>query len=126
MSQHISASQAESATPPAKSERRRTARFECRRTNRWRLFATASCSSGEGTVQDISVDGLSLIVNSELRPGLFLDVTLSSAEEGNSCQPMLVRVRRVTPREDGSWIAGCTFVKKLSKEELQGWLEEHP
>ena len=120
MSEHISASQAESATRPAKSERRRTARFECRRSNRWRLFATATSSSGEGTVQDISVDGISLIVDSELQPGLFLDLTLA-ADDGPS-QQTLVRVRRVTPREDGSWIVGCTFVKKLTREELQGWL----
>jgi PilZ domain len=122
MSQHISASQAEPATPPAKSERRRTARFECRRTNRWRLFATTACSSGEGTVQDISVDGISLIVNSELRPGLFLDLTLAGDDGESSSQQTLVRVRRVTPRGDGSWIVGCTFVKKLSQEELQVWL----
>ena len=122
MSQDISESQAESATPPAKTERRRTARFECRRTNRWRLFAAATSSSGEGTVQDISVDGISLIVNSELRPGLFLDVTLASDGDKSSSQQLLVRVRRVTPREDGSWTVGCTFVKKLSKDELKVWL----
>jgi hypothetical protein len=122
MSQDISATQAEPVTPPTKSERRRTARFECRRTNRWRLFATAACSSGEGTIQDISVDGISLAINSELRPGLFLDLTLTGEDEKNASQPTLVRVRRVTSRGDGSWIVGCTFVKKLSQEEMQNWL----
>jgi PilZ domain len=120
MSQHIPVSQAESDTPPTKSERRRTARFECRRTNRWRLFATTECSSGEGTVHDISVDGISLRVNSELRPGLFLDLTL--AGDGAKGSSVLVRVRRVTPQADGTWIVGCTFVKKLSQEELRVWL----
>src|SRR5438128_9918326 len=122
MSEHISASQAESAIPPAKSERRRTARFECRRSNRWRLFATTACSAGEGTLQDIWFDGISLIVTSELRPGLFLDLTLAGDDGESSSQQMLVRVRRVTPREAGTWIVGCTFVKKLSQEELQVWL----
>ena len=122
MSENIPVSQAESATPSTRSERRRTARFECRRTNRWRLFATTACSSGEGTVHDISVDGISLTVNSELRPGLFLDLTLTGDNEKTASQSVLVRVRRVTPQQDGSWIVGCTFVKKLNQEELRGWL----
>ena len=113
MSQHMRAS--------AKSERRRAVRFECKRRNSWRLFATATCSSGQGTVNDISISGISLTLDSALRPGMFLDLSLASDDESYS-EPMLVRVRRVKPQADGSWLVGCNFVKKLSKEQLGGWL----
>jgi hypothetical protein len=114
MSEHIPAT--------AKSERRRAVRFECKRRNSWRLFATTICSSGQGTVNDISVNGISLTVDSALRPGMFLDLSLAGDDGECFAQPMLVRVRRVIPQGDGSWIVGCNFVKKLSKEELGGWL----
>ena len=122
MSEHIPVSSAEPAESSANHERRRAARFECKRRNSWRLFATTICSSGEGTVNDISINGVSLSVDSALRPGMFLDLSLASDDGETFSQPMLVRVRRVTPQADGSWLVGCNFVKKLSKEELRLWL----
>lgn len=122
MSEHIPASRIEPGEPSANHERRRAVRFECNRRNSWRLFATTVCSSGEGTVNDISINGVSLSVNSALRPGMFLDLSLTSADGESFSQPMLVRVRRVTPQADGSWLVGCNFVKKLTKEELHHWL----
>jgi hypothetical protein len=97
-------------------------RFECQRKNSWRLFATTTCSSGQGTVNDISVNGISLSVDSALRPGMFLDLSLVGEDGEGLSQPMLVRVRRVTPQADGTWLVGCNFVKKLTEEELRGWL----
>src|SRR5438874_12610207 len=102
----------------AKSERRRAARFECKRRNSWRLFATTVCSSGMGTVNDISINGISLTVDAALRPGMFLDLSLACDDGESFSQPMLVRVRRVTSQDDGTWLVGCNFVKRLSKEQL--------
>jgi hypothetical protein len=53
---------------------------------------------------------------------MFLDLSLMTDHEESSSQAMLVRVRRVTPQSDGTWLVGCTFVKRLSNEELSGWL----
>jgi hypothetical protein len=122
MSRHIPVSRAEDAKSSANGERRRAVRFECKRRNSWRLFATTTCSSGEGTVNDISVNGISLSLDSALRPGMFLDLSLSSDDGEAFSRPMLVRVRRVTPQADGSWLVGCNFVKKLTAEELRLWL----
>ena len=122
MSRHIPVSRAEDGKSSANGERRRAVRFECKRRNSWRVFATTTCSSGEGAVNDISVNGISLSVDSALRPGMFLDLSLSSADGEGFSRPMLVRVRRVTPQADGSWLVGCNFVKKLTEEELRLWL----
>jgi hypothetical protein len=103
-------------------ERRRAVRFECKRRNAWRLFATTTCYSGRGTVHDVSVNGISLIVDAVLRPGMFLDLNLLGDDEQSIGKPMLVRVRRVTPQADGNRLVGCTFVKSLSAEELHAWL----
>ncbi len=103
-------------------ERRRAVRFECKRRNAWRLFATTTCYSGKGTVHDVSVNGISLSVDAVLRPGMFLDLSLLGEDEQSIAKPMLVRVRRVTPQIDGHWLVGCTFVKSLNREELQAWL----
>jgi PilZ domain len=122
MSEYIPVSRAEGRREKANGERRRAVRFECQRRNSWRLFATTTCSSGQGTVNDISVSGISLSVDSALRPGMFLDLSLASPDGEGFSQPMLVRVRRVTPQADGSWLVGCKFVKKLTEEELRAWL----
>lgn len=122
MSEHIPVSRAEPREPSGNGDRRRAVRFESKRRNSWRLFATTICSSGEGTIHDISVSGVSLAVDSALRPGMFLDLSLESEDGEGFSQPMLVRVRRVIPQDDGSWLVGCNFVKKLSKEELRRWL----
>jgi hypothetical protein len=53
---------------------------------------------------------------------MFLDLSLSSPDGEATSKQMLVRVRRVTPQADGSWLVGCNFVKKLTKEELRLWL----
>ncbi len=122
MSEHIPLSRAKGGREEANGERRRAVRFECQRRNSWRLFATTTCSSGQGTVNDISVNGISLSVDSALRPGMFLDLSLANDDGEAFSQPMLVRVRRVTPQADGSWLVGCNFVKKLTEEELRVWL----
>ena len=122
MSEQFPLSQANSIEQPGAPERRRAVRFECKRRNSWRLFGAATCCSGAGTVNDVSAHGLSLVVDSVLRPGMFLDLSLMTDREESSSQAMLVRVRRVTPQSDGTWLVGCTFVKRLSQEELSGWL----
>jgi hypothetical protein len=122
MSEHIPVSRAEHEQATDNGERRRAVRFECKRKNSWRLFATTICSSGAGVVNDISVNGISLSLDSALRPGMFLDLSLECDDGEAFSQPMLVRVRRVTPQPDGSYLVGCNFVKKLSKEELRLWL----
>lgn len=73
-------------------------------------------------MNDISINGISLSLDAALRPGMFLDLSLENNDGEGFSQPMLVRVRRVTPQADGSFLVGCNFVKKLTKEELSLWL----
>jgi hypothetical protein len=116
------ASQADSMVMPANAERRRAVRFRCKRRNAWRLFAAATSSAGDGIVSDISLTGISLLVDVPLRPGMFLELSLVQDSEPTSTQPILVRVRRATLQDDEKWLIGCTFVKRLTQSELRAWL----
>jgi hypothetical protein len=116
------ASQVESVELPANVERRRAVRFRCQRRNVWRLFAAATSSGGTGTVGDISLTGLSLLVDAPLRPGMFLELSLIHDDESSPAQPVLVRVRRVTRQAEGNWLLGCSFVKQRTQADLNAWL----
>jgi hypothetical protein len=122
MSERSLVSQVNSVVMPTQAERRRAVRFRCRRKNAWRLFAAATSSGGTGIVSDISLLGVSLIVDAPLRAGMFLELNLVDEDDAGSSQPMLVRVRRATRQTDGNWLLGCSFVKKLTQAELSAWL----
>lgn|SRR5262249_20769599 len=100
--------------------RRRAVRLECSRTSTCRVQTLSF--SRKGIVKDISPIGISLIVHAALRTGMFLDVSLLGDDEKSFSQPLLARVRHVTPQDDGTWLVGCSSVKKLSKQELSDWL----
>ncbi len=106
-----------------KPERRRAVRCRCALNTSWRSFGSGSEDCWLGTVQDISVKGISLAIDASPKVGAFLDISLQNPTDFTFSQPLLVRVRRVTEHSDGSHIVGCTFVKWLGKEELQALLD---
>jgi hypothetical protein len=108
--------------PKTPQERRRAARCRCHLKSPCRLFGGGRDDCWVGAVQDISVIGFGLVLNVEPPRGTYLDVSLQSPDGERYLAPQLVRIRRVLAQDDGTWLVGCTFVKKLSPAELQALL----
>jgi hypothetical protein len=72
-------------------------------------------------VRDISVYGLSLIMDRWLGPETLLQVQLESCSQ-EFWAYRLVRVSHTSRLPDGSCLVGCTFICQLAGEELQALL----
>jgi PilZ domain len=70
------------------------------------------------TIRDISVDGIGLMVNRPVKPGMFLTVEIP-ARPPVMRKPILVRVTHVRGQVGGRWwVLGGQFVRKLTREDL--------
>jgi len=101
---------------PLAGERRRMRRREWRHDARCRLVAPGGLG-GELPVRtfDISRGGVCLLLEHYLEPGTFLDLT---AEGVAAPDPLpLIRVVHIVPRGN-VWIAGCMWLTRLQREEL--------
>jgi hypothetical protein len=100
-------------------ERRAWVRYPRRLQALWQLFG--SSRGGENwsaTLQDVSQAGLALVLDRAISPATVLSVRLQPAT-GMTNRPMLVRVRHCTALVDGRWLVGCSFMVKLSDDDLQ-------
>jgi hypothetical protein len=102
-------------------ERRASVRYACDLETSWRVYGTRTGDWWTVSVQDISVAGIGLISNFRLNSGTILVVKLQSTNQSFS-RPLLARVSRATVQSDGKWVIGCSFVRKLSDDELQALL----
>jgi hypothetical protein len=68
-------------------------------------------------IRDVSFGGLSLHLDRRFEPGAGLSIVLPG-REGGAPSTVLARVVHVHPQPDGSWVLGCSFVSRLSEEEL--------
>jgi hypothetical protein len=78
-------------------------------------------SGGKGwvaPVTDLSADGIALYFKYRVRPGTALVLTLHS-QNRRLLRPLSVRVAHSTLQDNGDWVLGCHFVRKLSSEDLQ-------
>ena len=101
------------------AERRKAARHRRGVSTTWRPFGGRSSEWWAGAVWDLSVTGLGLIISTPPPSERYLDVTLQAVPGAPPPPARVVRVRRVAPRPDGSWVVGCTFVRPLRDEDLQ-------
>jgi len=69
-------------------------------------------------VRDISIEGLSLVLDQPVEPGAVLPVELPN-RRWNCCHLKLLRVVHATPQPDNRWLVGSTFVRALSEDEFQ-------
>jgi hypothetical protein len=82
-----------------------------------RLVSAANSFRFAAVVRNISVGGLSLLVDREFTPGELLNVELPGPNEAeNYCA--LACVVHVAPQENGQWLVGCIFARELSDEDL--------
>jgi len=73
-------------------------------------------------ITDISATGIGLLLNSSIKPGTVLVITLQGANQKLS-RPIAVRVMHATRQDETSWRLGCSFVRKVNEEDLHALLD---
>jgi serine/threonine protein kinase len=75
----------------------------------------------EAAVQDLSADGMGIVLNRRFEPGTVLTADLRSSNQRfeRTVEMSVARVRRA---DRGFWIHGCVFASPLSKEDLRKFL----
>jgi hypothetical protein len=107
---------------PQAAERRAWVRYPPRRLEMlWHLFGMKPPEQRSARIQDISAQGVGLIVDRSFAQGsvLVLRFPGSSLES----RPLLVRVKHLHPLTGGEFKVGCTFVVPLSEEQLAELVE---
>jgi hypothetical protein len=98
-------------------ERRKQPRYPHLSRASFRLLGQKNDEPAAAEIEDVSRSGLALVLNTEVRLGSVLVVTLGGPS-GPFERPLLVRVAHVRP-EGPRWCVGASFVTPLSEEALQ-------
>jgi hypothetical protein len=84
----------------------------------------------KGWIEDVSIEGLKLILNRRFEPGTLLAVEVDVSKEElvqvfNSAisRFFLVKVVRVIRRRDRKYTLGCLLVKKFNDDDLDNFIE---
>jgi hypothetical protein len=103
--------------PPQAAERRAWVRYPSRRLQLlWHLFGVKPPEQRPAKIQDISLQGVGLVVDRSFPQGSVLVLRLpGSLLESRS---VLVRVKHLEPLADGQFQVGCTFVVPLTDTQL--------
>jgi len=101
--------------PPA--ERRAWVRYPRKLVTMWQLLDPVGEEHWTALVKDLSLNGVGLVVNRSFPLATVLTVRLRNS----TCtyeRSALVRVRHCTAQPDGDWLVGCSFVVRISADEL--------
>jgi hypothetical protein len=108
--------------------RTRHASFNCRVYERQSCKVPTACQPAasygleenhwSGTIRDVSLGGLRLILERRFEPGIVLAVELPENPPGET-KTILLKVVHVKRQLDGYWSLGCQFVSEMSEDELQ-------
>jgi hypothetical protein len=71
-------------------------------------------------VYDLSPRGIGLVLDRELGVGTLLEVEVDRAADVRLL--FLALVRHVTPRDDGTWLVGCEFSRRLKPKQVEDLL----
>jgi hypothetical protein len=74
-------------------------------------------------VENLSSTGIGLVTPHRLRQGTILVIRLASRTRGVS-RPVVVRIVHSTTLDDGTWLTGGEFVRRLSDEALRELLDD--
>jgi hypothetical protein len=102
-------------------DRRGAARYSCDGQPFWRLAGPCSADSSLAGVRDVSTTGIGLCSKERLKPGIVFVLTLQGRDQRLS-RPLPVRVMHSTRQEDGDWLVGCQFVRRLTEQDLHALL----
>jgi hypothetical protein len=107
--------------PPGerRAEPRRICHQHCLvRFDRRHLDGRPGSVGAQGDITDLSACGVGLL----LRPAIPSGATVTIASLGSASAPLpLAHVVRCVP-VDGRWLHGCRLERRLTEEELSGWL----
>ncbi|HLN28448.1 MAG TPA: PilZ domain-containing protein [Gemmataceae bacterium] len=76
-----------------------------------------------GNICDISLTGIGIVIDRELRPGTRLLIQIRKACE-DSLFAVAARVAHSSMQAEGRWVAGCKFIGDLTDEDLRAVLWE--
>lgn len=103
--------------PPQAAERRAWVRYPPRRLQMlWHLFGMKPPEQRAARIQDISTQGVGLLVDRSFAPSSIL--VLRFPGTSLESRPVLVRVKHLQAINDNEYKVGCTFVVPLSDEQL--------
>jgi serine/threonine protein kinase len=103
---------------PARQERRATVRYPASRGSTCQPLRGDKKHSWRASLQDVSADGIGLIVSRRFEPRTTLVVELAATER-NPARCLLVRVVRVSALSQRRWVLGCVFAARLDDDEVQ-------
>ncbi|HXG11660.1 MAG TPA: PilZ domain-containing protein [Gemmataceae bacterium] len=98
-------------------ERRRAERFPVNSSTTCVFLAPVGEDFGPVKIQNISTDGIGLLVTRRVEPGVLLAVTLSNPAR-NFTKTVLVRVVHATAQHGSAYLVGGTLNVPLTYEEL--------
>jgi hypothetical protein len=102
---------------PLRLERRAVERYPCRRSPFVRVLARPSFQMYRAFLQDVSPEGLGLVLDRSFDVGTLLAIQLRTLHAGVS-GILTARVIHATPQPDGSWLLGCRLNRRLTEEEI--------
>ncbi len=106
---------------PQTFERRAFIRYSQRFSILWQLLGMEPRDLISAKVFDLSTTGVGLVLDRAFPAGRVLMLRLPTSSQGWSSH--LVRVKHCSPRADGSFQIGCSFVKPLSGLQLEAHLQ---
>lgn len=99
-------------------ERRVAPRLPSRRKTPFRLVSVAEHGRWSALLRNVSVEGLGLTVNRRVSAGAFLTLQLPIGTDGKLLS-RLVQVKHAREQTAGGWwVVGATFLKPLSRQDL--------
>lgn len=113
--------QTPSPKPLQTSERRAAVRFASLLEASCQSLASGDDTVCQARVWDISVTGISLVLEEHHPPGTLLTIFLEKAPHQFSA-PVDVRVVHVSEHMDDLWFLGCEFLTPLAPDELEALL----
>lgn len=105
----------------SRSERRAVIRYPSGKNSSCRPLREEKAVRWQGTVQDVSADGIGLILTRRFEPRTVLSVEIAAGAQ-TPARRLLVRVVRVSRLAPRRWLVGCVFPTRLGEEEVQGLL----
>jgi hypothetical protein len=101
----------ESAVP----EQRTAVRFASSSEASCRILSGSTLR--DGRIHDLSGDGVGLLVDQRLEPGAFVALDLENPSR-TFARTLVARVVHAKVSDSGSWLVGCTFIRKLEQGDL--------
>jgi serine/threonine protein kinase len=109
---------AAAAPSRTKADRRATVRYPSQQSGACQPFGGEKELKWSAKIQDVSADGIGLVLNRRFEPRTLLVVELSETIP-NSKRLLLVRVVRATKLSARQWVVGCVFARRLTPEDCE-------